>query len=410
MKRSWWSWILLALMLWLLASPSTAQVSCAVYKTYALREVVTNTDLNASFTRTVDQNIPQCVDDYSSTVTQMRSTVDPYPSDTESLATTLAGELERLRYQLNAIIGKTYWYQDADNSLAKSVSKHWGLTFTKFSEIGDPASPGSNELALYAKDDGAGVTVLAYKDSAGTVNTLTGPSTSYGSAVTVNLTIKRNSGTPNTHLDVTADRISVAGFIKASLSVTIDTTTTGANALDTGTRTLSTFYYVWAIYNPASATFAGLASLSETAPTMPSGYTQKRLLGGFRTDASNNFIPGTQYDNIFTYMASYPAVISAGTATTATSFSVSGFAPATTLRAVHLSGEFGASNSLYLHHDTFTVAAGNVQSQGGGQGSLNHVGLHRLQAMNATRSTFYYAVSAGTLNLRVTGWEIQWKD
>ena len=170
----------------------------------------------------------------------------------------MQGELERLRFQLNAVTGKSYWYQPIDNSLAKDVSKNWGATFTSYAEMpADPSPPGPNDLRLYAKDDGAGTTILAYKDSNGIINSLTGPSTSYGNSVTVNFRAKRNSGTPSSKLDISADRISVAGFIKATFAVTIDASTTGANALDTGSLSGSQRYYIWVIVNPATNTFAG---------------------------------------------------------------------------------------------------------------------------------------------------------
>ena len=39
----------------------------------------------------------------------------PYPGSVLSKATSIAGEIERIRYQLAAILGKTYWYQPAAN-------------------------------------------------------------------------------------------------------------------------------------------------------------------------------------------------------------------------------------------------------------------------------------------------------
>lgn len=58
------------------------------------------------------------LDDASATATEMRATADPYPTATESLATTLRGELQRLRYVIAQITGETYWYIDPDVSLA----------------------------------------------------------------------------------------------------------------------------------------------------------------------------------------------------------------------------------------------------------------------------------------------------
>ncbi|HAM57311.1 MAG TPA: hypothetical protein DCQ64_18640 [Candidatus Rokubacteria bacterium] len=405
-----WAWLAVLLLVGL---PSPAAAQCGVYKTWATHEVLTTDHINAAFTRTVTANVPTCADDYSATTTQMRTTTDPYPSSSESLPTTLAGELERIRYQLLALSGKTYWYQVMDNSVAKDVPKHWGATYTLFSESSDPAtaSIGSDVLALYAKDDGGGATVLAYKDSTGSVSTLTGASSSYGSAVTVNLKIIRNGATPTTKLDVTADRLSVEGAIKATYSVTIDATTTGANALDTGALANNTLYYVWAIRNPSTGTFAGLASTSESSPSMPTGYTKKRLLGAFRTDGSAQFLDGIQRDNIFFYTTPF-LVATNTTVTTATALSLSPSVPATTARAVYVTPvNVGGGGALFLHWQNFaTVSSAGVPVTT--LSSTTTAGITtRVPTYGAVTSTIYYAWSvASGLSIYLDGWEIQWKD
>lgn len=54
--------------------------------------------------------------------------------------------------------------------------------------------------------------------------------------------------------------------------------------LDTGAIANDTPYYLFAIKNVSTAAVNYLSSLSRTAPTMPAGYTKKRLIGWFRTD------------------------------------------------------------------------------------------------------------------------------
>ena len=100
-----------------------------------------------------------------------------------------------------------------------------------------------------------------------------------------------NGATPNTQVALTADAVVVqnAGGGTAritSVNVTISTASTGANALDTGTVANSTWYFVYAIFNSAASTTAGLLSLSSTAPTLPSGYTYFARLGAVSTDGS----------------------------------------------------------------------------------------------------------------------------
>lgn len=73
---------------------------------------------------------------------------------------------------------------------------------------------------------------------------------------------------------------------------TLTLTVNGANGLDTGSLSADTNYYIFVIYNTSSGVSGVLASLSATAPTMPSGYTYKRFVGMFRTDGSSNIATG----------------------------------------------------------------------------------------------------------------------
>lgn len=420
-----WLWVLIGLLGTLV--PSQAAAQCGVYKTYAEHEVLLHADLNSSFQRTVDANSATCVDDYSTSTTQMRATADPYPGSAESLATTLAGELERIRYQLNALIGKTYWYQPADNAMAKDVAKHWGATFTKYTEIADPTTPATNnEAVLYAKDDGAGVTILAYKDSAGNVTALTGASSSFGNSLTSNFLSLPNAGTPTTKVDVSWDRLSIEGYVSTSFTGTIDTSTTGALALDTGTLGNSTGYYVWAIFNPTAATASVLASASESAPTMPSGYTKKRNVGFFRTNASAQIIGYRQVNQVFVYKpntttAALVKAVTAGAAVTATSFDLgttsgSDLVPQTRIEGVwFVVNPLSAGHQTYLHWESFsTVNAENVWGIVYDSALFDTLSTaprnFYVPAMNPTAaSTYFYAVAANTSDIYVWGFTMLWK-
>lgn len=405
-----------------LVLPAFAEAQCTVYKTWTLNEKLTSPDLNNAFQRTVTANSAACATGDSANVAGMRTTVDPYPASTESLATTVAGEIERIRYQLASLVGKTYWYQTIDNSVAAGVTKHWGATFTSFYNIADPATPGAGNIALYAKNNGAGVFVLAYKDSAGNVNTLTGASTSYGASVTINLRIIRNAGTPNTKLDVTADRLSVSGFICNTFSVTVDAGTVGANGIDAGALAASTLYYVHLIYKPSTATCAGLLSLSETAPTMPALYTVKRALGAFRTNASSQLLDGIQKDDTFFY-ATPISVLSAGGSTTAASISLTGFVPALSVSRVLINVQCQAGNATanvivgpISWSGTITPATAMTKGIGLGNSGWSPCPSSRdniwVPTVNATPTTIFYAsdVVTNTSNFFVLGWRIAWRE
>ena len=83
------------------------------YKTWTTGEVLTAADLNNSFSSVITNSIPANIDDYSTNSTVMQTTTDPYPAAAVSLATALSGELERLRYVVKQITGKSQWYVDA---------------------------------------------------------------------------------------------------------------------------------------------------------------------------------------------------------------------------------------------------------------------------------------------------------
>lgn len=81
-------------------------------KTWISKEKLLFSDLNAEFDNVISNQEPLKFDDYSTNVTQMQQQTTPGGLGSESLATTLAGELERIRYVIARIIGKTYWYED----------------------------------------------------------------------------------------------------------------------------------------------------------------------------------------------------------------------------------------------------------------------------------------------------------
>lgn len=62
--------------------------------------------------------IPAGMDSYSDTDAQMQIQTAPFPGSVTSHAANLGGEIERIRYQISAMIGKTYWYQAPDASIA----------------------------------------------------------------------------------------------------------------------------------------------------------------------------------------------------------------------------------------------------------------------------------------------------
>lgn len=75
-------------------------------------EVLTYADLNAEFDNILTNLTPAGVDDESTNAAAMQTTADPYPAASPSLATSLQGEIQRLRYIVQQITGMSYWYVD----------------------------------------------------------------------------------------------------------------------------------------------------------------------------------------------------------------------------------------------------------------------------------------------------------
>lgn len=102
------------------------------HTTRASGTVLTAAIYNTDHQNHIDNQTAQMTDDYSGSVSQMQSMRDPYPGSAESLATSLAEELESIRYQIKGILGGavTQWYQDSPSSLSEVLDGNW-KTVTK---------------------------------------------------------------------------------------------------------------------------------------------------------------------------------------------------------------------------------------------------------------------------------------
>lgn len=86
-------------------------------------------------------------------------------------------------------------------------------------------------------------------------------------------------------LDITADDTDIQFKICINH---VELGHTGIGALDTGTKANSTWYYIWLISNGIVDRL--LASVSSTSPTMPTGYSYRKLIGACKTNASGNIL------------------------------------------------------------------------------------------------------------------------
>lgn len=88
------------------------------------------------------------MDDYSSSVAQMQTTTDPGEVSSESQATTLAGELERLRFLLKEITGEAQWYVTPTAGTSKLPKLGAANTFTDTQTI-QSTNAGASEGPLF---------------------------------------------------------------------------------------------------------------------------------------------------------------------------------------------------------------------------------------------------------------------
>lgn len=106
-------------------------------------------------------------------------------------------------------------------------------------------------------------------------------------------------------VNVTADTLVVddgtTQTLLRNVNETADITASGAGGLDTGSATSATDYFVWLIYNPTTLAVDALISLSDSAPTLPAGYTQKALLSWFRYTGASEIKGFHQYNRRYYY-------------------------------------------------------------------------------------------------------------
>lgn len=109
------------------------------------------------------------------------------------------------------------------------------------------------------------------------------------------------TGTTSSIHTITIDKAlvrDVAGnsILLTSVSEIVDSTISGLGGLDTGTVGVG-WYHLWVIYNNTTLDVSAIFSLSDTAPTMPSGYTYKLYIGAFYSFGAGSGYKYVQMDN-----------------------------------------------------------------------------------------------------------------
>lgn len=147
--------------------------------------ILTASIYNADHQNHVTNHTPQGLDDYSANVTQMRTTTDPGESASESLATSTAGEIERLRFAIfeaKKILDPslTYWYESPSSSSGYAIAN-----------LALSASVATNNLTIAVKD-GAGAdpsasssALVPFRDATETTGTIVARTITAALSITV---------------------------------------------------------------------------------------------------------------------------------------------------------------------------------------------------------------------------------
>jgi len=183
-------------------------------------------------------------------------------------------------------------------------------------------------------------------------------------------------------------------------SVIINFRANGVNGLDTGTFDDSVCYNVFVISDSSGFNSpAGLASLSVTSPTLPSGYNIFRRVGFVTTDSSVHLIP---YDQVGTgsskrYIFDDPVqILSSGTQTTFTAIDTRPYIPSISGIFVQVRASFtpaAASNTASVRSGSSTGTTGQTLT-----GQVTSVVVNGAFDL-VSKLHIDYKVSAGSLNL-----------
>lgn len=230
--------------------------------------------------------------------------------------------------------------------------------------------------------------------------------------------------TNDTTVNITANTLLLnsavgAAVRRAGFSETCVITTSGLNGLDSGSESSSTWYAVYAVYNPSTNVNGCLLSTSDTTPVLPAGFTFFNRFGWVRNNGSSNLYRTIQKGTKASYVvgsnptASLTMISGAsGNPDTPiwTGVPVGNFVPSTASEiVVNLIGA-STTGQYTIAAPNNSYGAGNNPSdpppmsrvEAGGSGTAgydNTIGNFVLESTNV-----YYAADASTSSLRCLGW------
>lgn len=268
--------------------------------------ILTASIYNQDHQNHINNMTPDGVDDHSQTLTTMRAATDPGETGSESFATSLGGEIERLRFAIQDIktylgLNGTYWYNSPSGVMAPSLVDDYSATVTQMRATTDPGSGGSESLAtdLRGELERLRFAIKAVKDTFGNPVTYW-----YDPPVAISLV---NAGTQVRNLsgscsgstvtisasEVVLRRASGESAWVTGVSGTCNIATAGPiiNGRDQASAFAdNSFVYIYWIWNGSTTATLASATGPVSGPTLPSGYTHYALATIVRNTTSSTLL------------------------------------------------------------------------------------------------------------------------
>lgn len=267
------------------------------HTTRSVGTILTAAIYNADHQNHITNQNPSVTGGYSDTVSQMQASADPGDVGSESLAASLAGELEAMRFVIARIVDKPNWYEPPDFDLG---------------DIGSPIADGAvtnaklaDMVAATVKGRAAGaVTGVPIDLTAAQLSTILDSVAGQRTGFIHGLTLSNGTDATNDiNIAVGGARDSTDAAtmtISSILTKRLDAAWavgTNQGGRDTGSIANDS-YHIWLIRRPDTGIVDALFSASPTVPTMPANYTQKRRIGSILR-VSNAIVGFTQDGDAF---------------------------------------------------------------------------------------------------------------
>jgi len=247
------------------------------------------------------------------------------------------------------------------------------------------------------------------------------------SQVLVGLTLSNDGGSPNTVLDIAAggcnsDDSVLANRILMTVSTAMTKNMNAAWAVGTGnggnnagaSLAASTWYDVFVIERTDTGVVDVLADTT-LSPSLPSGYTQKRRIGSFKTDGASHIVAFTQQGDYFRWAASVLDINESPGATTAVTKTLASVPLRTNVQAilnatVVPNGTTGAAylSDLAANDEAASISAAPLAQISWNGSLLNAAGLDASNMLIRTNTSsqirYRLSAAAATLLVATLGW------